>query len=144
MIPLTVNTSQTNRQQMEELSNILAEATAKIDREYFLLPIAGGEPVYRERVYCYELYHQMRKLWPPRDECRYLLNGEVDKRAHALMEQRGFYGEKPDLLVHGPGEMADNHAIIEVKNSDVSRSGIENDLSKLACFRNQAGYQRGI
>jgi hypothetical protein len=32
------------------VSNILAEATGKIDSEYFLLPIAGDKPIYRERV----------------------------------------------------------------------------------------------
>jgi hypothetical protein len=50
---------------MEELDKILQRATASIGREYFLLPIHGAPPVYRERVYCYELYHQMRLLWPP-------------------------------------------------------------------------------
>src|SRR5262245_39939149 len=49
---------------MNMLSNLLALATADIDQEYFQLPIHGGGPVYRERVYCYELYHQMRRRWP--------------------------------------------------------------------------------
>jgi hypothetical protein len=48
---------------MNELSDVLAEATAAIEARYFRLPIAGGDPIYRERVYCYELYHQMRLLW---------------------------------------------------------------------------------
>jgi len=43
---------------MEQLTHILQDATAAIGREYFLLPIHGADPVYRERVYCYELYHQ--------------------------------------------------------------------------------------
>ncbi len=63
---------------MEELDHILAEATSAIEADYFRLPIDGGIPVFRERVYCYELYHQMRSRWPPRSQCRYLLNGEVD------------------------------------------------------------------
>jgi hypothetical protein len=129
---------------MEELSDILTEATAAIDSEYFKLPIDGGDPVYRERVYCYELYHQMRSLWPHRDVCRYVLNGEVDKTAHPVLEQLGFLGEKPDLLVHGPGHMADNHAVIEVKSSKARPGDIKTDLTKLALFRNRAGYRRAI
>ncbi len=129
---------------MNELSDVLNRATAAIDTEYFRLPIDGGDPIFRERVYCYELYHQMRSLWPARDACRYLLNGEVDKSGHALLEQWGFKGEKPDLLVHGPGHIADNHAVIEVKPSTVDHRGIVKDLTKLALFRSRARYQRGI
>src|SRR5260370_1268039 len=62
---------------MDELDGILALGTAKVGPPYFLLPIFGGDPVRRERVYCYELYHQMRCQWP--DDCRYILNGEVDR-----------------------------------------------------------------
>jgi hypothetical protein len=40
---------------MEQLTQILRDATAAIEAEYFLLPIHGTAPVYRERVYCYEL-----------------------------------------------------------------------------------------
>ena len=78
---------------MQELTQILGDATAAIASEFFLLPIHGGNSVYRERVYCYELYHQMRRLWPP--DCPYRLNGEVDKRAHPYFQD----GEqpKPDL-----------------------------------------------
>jgi hypothetical protein len=49
---------------MEQFTQILQDATAAIGDEYFLLPIEGADPVNRERVYCYELYHQMRLLWP--------------------------------------------------------------------------------
>lgn len=49
---------------MEEFNRILREAAARIEPEWFELPIMGGNSVYRERVYCYELYHQMRCLWP--------------------------------------------------------------------------------
>jgi hypothetical protein len=32
-----------------------------------------------ERVYYYELYHQMRRRWPEPDHSPYWLNGEIDK-----------------------------------------------------------------
>ncbi len=125
---------------MKELTDILAKATAAIGAEYFKLPIDGGDPVFRERVYCYELYHQMRLQWPNR--CRYLLNGEVDKAGHPVLDQRGFNGQKPDLLVHGPGQMGLNHAVIEVKPSN--GRAIKKDLRTLTLFRSKAGYERAI
>jgi len=47
-------------QPTEELTHVLQEATADITADNFYLNLDGGDPVYRERVYCYELYHQMR------------------------------------------------------------------------------------
>lgn len=83
---------------MEQLTDILRQATAAIGREYFLLPIHGGGPVYRERVYCYELYYQMRRRWL--EDSPYRLNGEVDKRSYPNFPDLGPGEPKPDLLVH--------------------------------------------
>jgi hypothetical protein len=122
---------------MEQLDEILREATAAIDREYFLLPIHGGDSIHRERVYCYELYHQMRLRWPP--DCRYRLNGEIDKGGHPYFRnERG--KPKPDLLVHVPGT-GDNHAVIEVKSSRAKAKEIRKDLRTVSRFAN-FGYQR--
>jgi hypothetical protein len=84
---------------MDDLTRILKEATANIAPEYFRLSIDGGGPVYRERVYCYELYHQMRLQWPKGGP--FILNGEVDKAAHPILSALGADYAKPDLLVHG-------------------------------------------
>jgi hypothetical protein len=99
---------------MEQLTEILRQATGAICNDYFLLPIHGADPVYRERVYCYELYHQMRLLWPANSS--YRLNGEVDKSAHPYFQELGAGKPKPDLLVHQPGTGRYNHAVIEVKS----------------------------
>jgi hypothetical protein len=124
---------------MEQLSQILKDATAAISAEYFRLPIHGADPVYRERVYCYELYHQMRLRWPP--DCVYRLNGEVDKIGHPYFQDGA--RPKPDLLVHQPGH-GNNHAIIEVKSSDAAAEGIRKDLRTLSRFENEFGYKRAI
>ena len=43
----------------------LQHAIALIEPQYFQLPVAQLEyPVYRERVYCYELYHRLREALP--------------------------------------------------------------------------------
>ena len=127
---------------MNELSQILSTATRSIESRYFHLEIDGGMPVYRERVYCYELYHQMRLLWPA--ESRYCLNGEIDKAAHPILSKLGAAHKKPDLLVHRPGDMSGNHAIIEVKRSPAPPDGIRKDLETLSLFINKVGYERAI
>ena len=93
-------------------------------------------------MYCYELYHQMRCLWP--QETPFRLNGEIDKTAHPILADLGAAGAKPDFLVHQPGTMAGNHAIIEVKSSAAQQGGIFADLSKLAFFIQRVGYQRAL
>jgi hypothetical protein len=129
---------------MKQLTQILRNATRAIEAGYFHLNIDGGDPIYRERVYCYELYHQMRCLWPPKAECPFYLSGEIDKAAHPILTELGAAGAKPDLLVHRPGYMDGNHAVIEVKHCDCRREGIEKDLSTLTIFINRVRYRRAI
>lgn len=126
---------------MCDLSQILQGATAAIGEEYFLLPIHGADPAYRERVYCYELYHQMRLRWPRGSP--YRLNGEVDKRAHPYFQKDHGHEPKPDLLIHVPGR-EDNYAVIEVKSVRADPGGILKDLETLALFYGDFGYQRAI
>lgn len=124
---------------MEQLTQILRDATAAIGAEYFLLPIHGGAPVYRERVYCYELYHQMRLRWPA--DCIYRLNGEVDKIGHPYFADAA--APKPDLLVHQPG-YGNNYAIFEIKSWPAAANGVRKDLHTLSRFKNEFGYQQAI
>ena len=124
---------------MHELSDLLAAAAADVAPEYFLLPIHGAEPIYRERVYCYELYHQMRRLWPSGSP--YRLNGEIDKRSHPYFADGT--APKPDFLVHEPGT-GNNHAVFEVKSANGSDQGTAKDLVTLLHFRTSLGYARAI
>jgi len=126
---------------MDELSEILKVATAGVEAPYFQLNVDGGDPVFRERVYCYELYHQMRRNWP--SGTQFFLNAEIDKRAHPILKDLGADQSKPDLLVHRPGDMAGNYAIIEVKHSTV-RAGVRKDLETLDLFVRKVGYRRAI
>lgn len=127
---------------MQELTQILRDATSKIQEGYFLLNIDGGASVYRERVYCYELYHQLRTIWPAKTE--FYLNGEVDKAAHPILRKLDAGGAKPDFLVHKPGYMSGNHAIIEVKSIRAVSSGIKKDLKTLDLFLQNVKYERAI
>lgn len=128
---------------MSELDQIIRLATQGIEKEYFQLPIAGREgAVYRERVYCYELYHQMRLEWT--EGIPYTLSGEVDKSGHPLIRGNGLDQVKPDFLVHKPGDMNGNHAVIEVKSINAQLNGLKKDLETLCALRRHSGYDRAI
>ncbi|MGB8364830.1 MAG: methionyl-tRNA formyltransferase-like protein [Rhizomicrobium sp.] len=128
---------------MRQFEDILRGATSNITEEYFQLPVEGGPAIYRERVYTYELYHQMRCLWP-KEGTELRLNGEVDKKAHPVLSQREMRLAIPDLLVHGPGYMARNYAVIEIKPQTASPIGIEKDVGTLSEFVRVAGYERAV
>jgi len=120
---------------LEQLKN----ATAKIDSQFFKLSRAGycEEQIFRERVYCYELYHQLR--YTIDDNFPYQLNGEVDKRGHSFIK-----GEfKPDFIVHIPGDMKNNLAVIEVKPTNAEKVKIKEDIDKFKVFL-EADYYKAI
>ena len=56
----------------------------------------------------------------------------------------GAAGYKPDLLVHRPGDMAGNHAVIEVKSARAAHYNFRKDLETLAVLRKRVGYARAI
>lgn len=110
-----------------------------VDPHYFQLPIAGKEnPIFRERVYCYELYHQIRnalgEVFP------FKLDGEVDKNGHPIIPG----DKKPDFIVHVPREMDKNLVVIEVKPVIVNDHDLKDDLDKLAWLLKKGKYYRAI
>ena len=111
-------------------------ATKEIGEEYIQLPVAGKEtPDYRERVYCYELYHQLRLAIP--DGFSYTLSGEVDKGRHPSICGETLKDTIPDFLLHDPGTMGRNLTVIEVKPIVTARrtDRVKRDLEKLCAFR---------
>jgi hypothetical protein len=128
---------------LEWFRKAIADAAASVDTQFFQLPVAGqGNPVNRERVYCYELYHQLRSKWPV--NCRYSLGGEVDKTGHPLIRGGALDRAKPDLIVHVPGDMESNLAVVEVKGGIPLGNAIALDFHKLLEFRLRAGYAAAI
>ncbi len=132
-----------------QLRELISGAARDVAPDYFMLPVAdlqGGEPLiqYRERVYAYELYHQLRSRWPAWE---YSLGGEVDKQGHPIVHGGDLEGVKPDLLIHVPGEMNHNLMVIEIKASRpgaaINGRAIVQDLRKLVAFR-RIGYAASI
>ena len=110
----------------------LEQASQAVGAPYFLLPIAGrGHPIKRERVYCYELYHQLRDALRGSE---LTLTGEPDKRGHP-----DFPAINPDFILHTPGHHRDSSAVVEVE----CRLGLERlikDLRNLKKMKDR-GYQ---
>jgi hypothetical protein len=126
---------------MNQFEEMLTTAMARITEDYFQLPVADADAVYRERVYCYELYHQLRCLW---HDFPFRLGGEVDKSGHPHFEDGPYSLAKPDLLVHVPRDMGNNLAAVEVKPCDRSVRAFREDLEKLTWFCQHAEYFRGV
>lgn len=106
-------------------------------------PVAGKiNPIYRERVYCYELYHQMRVALG--NDYPYSLGGEVDKARHPILQHFALDKLKPDLLVHQPGDMGGNLVVIEVKSIKAETRFIKKDLIGLTSFVVNGRYFRAI
>ena len=111
---------------------------------------------YGERVFCYEFYHQLRKLIDAeREENGQFLNeaklqAEVQKMQIIELEQslglNPMSGEfAPDFLMHSPGNANSHPFVIEVKcEHDISSRKIFRDLLKLNEFIIKYNYICGI
>ena len=72
------------KQDFQQFLKCLMKAIQTIDFHYFQMHFAGSDELkYRERVYCYELYHQLRLLLG--DDFPYKLDGELDKKSHEII-----------------------------------------------------------
>lgn len=115
-----------------------------VEPHYFQIPVAvkdGEKKIFRERVYCYELYHQLRNILG--EKFPYRLYGEVDKVGHEFI----LGAKKPDFIVHDPGDMRKNLVVIEVKPIKVRNhmQELEKDLKTLRVFLGDEGkYYRAI
>ena len=126
---------------IDRFLNLLIAATELISEPYFQLPVAGQEdPIYRERVYCYELFHQLRTFLDHDDLLTaYVLSGEIDKRGHPIIRPC-----IPDFVLHRPGRM-DNLAVMEVKPINGEDKGFQKDRETLEYFLSEeVGYRVAV
>jgi len=120
----------------------LIKATKLIDRHYFKIDVSGSEEqIFRERVYCYELYHHLRNILG--DDFPYKLDGELDKVNHPEIHDR-IGPKKPDFIVHVPGDMNRNLVVVEVKPISTRNDRFRDDLNTLQLFLSKAKYYRAI
>ncbi len=124
---------------MQEYIDLIEDALQRIADAYFLLPtIYTRAGITRERIFCYEFYHQIRCLIGDND---LLLHGEIDKRGH-----RDFAPDhrvNPDFVFHVPGTHERNTVVVEVKGN-LNEAGIRKDFNTLLNFTEHYGYRLGI
>lgn len=140
----------------EAFIHILLTATRRIKQQFFIVPRYDDHPVYRERVYCYELYHQIRCLMPK--FAPYDLMGELSKSGQRFFRNTDAANKMPDLLVHKAGTDT-NLVIVEVKRVDGEfgwideaghAEGVAKDLQNLTFFTKplhnggHVGYKKAI
>ena len=125
-----------NPEKLNPIESIM-KAMKKITDRNLTVKRTDLPPKRRGRVYCYELYHQMRLLNEFGD---FTIHGEIDKRG-----DHSFNRSNPDFVIHHPGrnQREDNFVTIEVKVSD-DLFGIIVDLEKLAYMITKHNYQYGV
>lgn len=141
----------------EQFRTMLRQAVIRVQQPWFHMSIASAveEPAqlaYRERVYCYELYHQIRLLSTKGIGRRagaphLLLSGELDKYGINSVIPGG--RQKPDLVWHEPGKSDYNAVVTEVKTmlGLASPDGMNAAFTTLRDFLQAAPnvrYQSGI
>ncbi len=121
---------------------VLKGALSRIEGDYFSVPTASCESKsVRERVFCYELYHQLRSAQEDgslRISPGVQIHGEIDKRG-----RKDYQRENPDFIFHAPGTNESNILVVEVKGTLDDKDGIEGDFDKLLEFVDNHQYQAG-
>jgi hypothetical protein len=152
-------------QKFSRFYDLLYKAIPKIGSKYMKFEAVGLMDGFMERTYTYEFYHQLRRF---QDELKYndfTIHAEPEKARTEFLHNilRRLEGEKienenindfqkrvmPDLLVHVPGIINENVAIVEIKPEKKEiNSGIRKDIRVLKEFINGGdyidGYYKGI
>lgn len=109
----------------------------KIEQRYIKLSaVHKVDGLIRERVFCYELYHQMRQNISLNKLT--VINGEIDKRGYPEFENKN-----PDFVFHIPGSRNGNALVCEVKGN-IRRPGVKKDFESICHFIEKQNYKSGF
>lgn len=122
----------------KEFLKYICEAIGRVDKPYFNVQSAVLSDIKRERVFCYELYHQMRLILGDRKDLT--INGEINKVAHSHFSEY-LKNADPDFIFHTQGTHTNNRIVMEVKCSIDNSNEIEADLKTLLEFLNNSQNQ---
>lgn len=117
---------------IERFIDLIGSSLNLIKQEYFMITTTYRPlGIVRERVFCYELYHQMRCLQEEMGLGEIHIHGEIDKSGHDLFRDAP---RNPDFIFHVPGTMDNNSIVVEVKGSIRDKAGVLKDLQTLSKF----------
>jgi hypothetical protein len=127
---------------MPEIRNfieVLDQAVRQVKCAFFKIPVSRGTPISRERVFCYELYHQFRKITEA-DESEIIVHAEMDKCGHQEIRTK----RKPDFIWHVPGTNQ-NYVVMEVKSAiKLKKVQLKKDIETLNEFVGKWHYEVGV
>jgi hypothetical protein len=126
---------------LRDYIDLVKLALSQMDASYYrLLTTYNQAGIVRERIFCYELYHQIRSCMRP-DHDILSLHGEIDKGGHADFAVDDQFN--PDFVFHVPGTHEFNTLVIEVKGN-LHKKGILKDFTTLLTFTSKYQYKAGI
>jgi hypothetical protein len=126
--------------EVDDYLELLKRSLIQIDRGYFKLETTYDPlGIVRERVFCYELYHQLRCNMTKSHTLS--LNGEIDKRGHQQIDPSD--QKNPDFVFHVPGGWEGNTLIVEVKGK-LDFDGIAKDFETLILYVEKYNYKAGV
>jgi hypothetical protein len=130
-----------NRQNETDYLKILIKAIKNVDPSYQRVRVTDSESdtdtheIARERVFCYELYHQLRLLL---GESNRDVNGEIDKSGHRIIRENF----NPDIVIHKQGSMDHNELVLEAKikwRPDEVKKDFRTLYKMTECYRYKIG-----
>ena len=130
---------------IHQIIGVVKTAIEQISSDYFKIATTYKKSgIVRERVFCYELYYQIRKITDDETsqiDFNSVLNGEIDKRGHIEFAEKD--RKNPDFVFHTQGTFEDNNVVIEVKGK-LNKAGIKKDFLTLLTFVSKYNYKAGI
>ena len=122
---------------VESFIQLIRDALENVGDEYYKLTTTYRTlGVVRERIFCYELYHQMRLIQSTRGLTDIQIHGEIDKSEHVALDSDA--RKNPDFVFHVPGMMKGNAIVVEVKGKIEGnyQEGVYKDIVTLSKFTN--------
>jgi hypothetical protein len=119
-------------------------ALLRVAPDYFCVELPDGSHAYQERIFAYELYHQVRLQFTE----HWYVNGEFRKGLSLVprVDRRDWV--IPDLVIHQPATTENNLVVVEIKSSrNLLPTDLLNDLRKLEMFtdpKQGLGFSIGI
>jgi len=121
----------------------LRAALNAIGPSYCNVMMPGNRFRQMERVFSYELYHQMRLAFYDVDLA---VHGEFEKQLNLIPELRRRNKLIPDMVVHQPHNLESNLLALEIKASrTVDRQAFQRDIRKIYFYSEiSARYMRSL
>jgi hypothetical protein len=93
-------------------------ALLRVAPDYFCVELPDGSHAYQERIFAYELYHQVRLQFTE----HWYVNGEFRKGLSLVprVDRRDWV--IPDLVIHQPATTENNLVVVEIKSSRICGS----------------------